>query len=346
MTAAVFSKLLALFLTVGLGWLAGRMNWLGAGVKLADATRVLSNLALYVCVPALLFRTTARIDLFTLPWRTVAAYFVPVVGVLLGVYAWRRWQAGRSQILANASAAAALPPALPAAPATHAIAAGFGNSVQLGIPMAAALFGEAGLAIHLALVSLHALVLLSVLTTLAELDLASAHKATGNAAGARSRVWAMLRTTARHTLIHPVVLPIVVGLAWNLAGAPVPSVIDETLQGLAAAVVPVCLLLIGLSLAQYGLKGRVHGALAATALKLLLLPAAVLLVARWGFGLTGLPLAVAVMMAALPTGTNALIFADRYRTLQAEATATIVFSTAAFVFTASGWLALLGWLAR
>ncbi len=339
MTAVVFSKLLALFLTVGLGWLAGRMNWLGAGVRLADATRVLSNLALYVCVPALLFRTTARIDLFTLPWRTVAAYFVPVAAVVLAVYGWRRWQASprRRPVPVELGGRA-----LPAATATHAIAATFGNSVQLGIPMAAALFGEAGLAVHLALVSLHALVLLSVLTTLAELDLA---RAGANGSG-RGRIGAMLLTTARHTLIHPVVLPIVVGLAWNLTGAPVPPVIDETLQGLAAAVVPVCLLLIGLSLAQYGLKGRVRGALAATALKLLLLPAAVLLVARWGFGLTGLPLAVAVMMAALPTGTNALIFADRYRTLQAEATATIVFSTAAFVFTAAGWLALLGWLER
>jgi malonate transporter and related proteins len=338
MTAAVFSKLLALFLTVGLGWLAGRKNWLGAGVKLADATRVLSNLALYVCVPALLFRTTARIDLFTLPWRTVAAYFVPVVGVMLCVYAWRRWQAARGARGPQSS--------LPAAPATHAIAAGFGNSVQLGIPMAAALFGEAGLAVHLALVSLHALVLLSVMTTLAELDLARDSPAGGAEDGARSRVWPMLRTTARNTLIHPVVMPILVGLAWNLAGAPVPAVIDEALKGLAAAVVPVCLLLIGLSLAQYGLKGRVRGALGATALKLVVVPAAVLVVARWAFGITGLPLAVAVMMAALPTGTNAIIFADRYRTLQAEATATIVFSTAAFVVTASGWLALLAWMAR
>ena len=334
MTAAVFSKLLALFLTVGLGWLAGRMNWLGAGVKPADATRVLSNLALYVCVPALLLRTTARIDLYTLPWRTVAAYFVPVLVVVLGVYAWRRWRTTSPTQLAEVQ---------PAAPATHAMAAGFGNSVQLGIPMAAALFGEAGLAIHLALISLHALVLLLLLTTLAELDLA---RAAPGVSGAKSRVLPMLRTMARNTVIHPVVMPIVVGLAWNLAGAPVPPVIDETLQSLAAAVVPVCLLLIGLSLAQYGLKGRLRGALAATALKLLLLPAAVLLVARWGFGLTGLPLAVAVMMASLPTGTNALIFADRYRTLQAEATATIVLSTAAFVVTAAGWLALLAWLAR
>ena len=40
------------------------------------------------------------------------------------------------------------------------------------------------------------------------------------------------------------------------------------------------------------------------------------------------------MLAALPVGSNALIFAQRYKTLQAEATAAIVFSTLAFVLTA------------
>ena len=52
------------------------------------------------------------------------------------------------------------------------------------------------------------------------------------------------------------------------------------------------------------------------------------------------------MMAAAPVGSNALIFALRYRTHEAEATAAIVLSTVAFVFTSSMWvavLALLGW---
>ena len=71
------------------------------------------------------------------------------------------------------------------------------------------------------------------------------------------------------------------------------------------------------------------------------LPALVLAVARWGFGLSGLPLAVVVMMAALPVGSNALIFSQRYAALEAEATAAIVFSTLGFVVTASLWLAVL-----
>jgi predicted permease len=109
-------------------------------------------------------------------------------------------------------------------------------------------------------------------------------------------------------------------------------------------VVPLCLVLIGLSLAYYGMQGHVRGALGVTLLKLLGLPALVLGVAHWGFGLAGLPLSVAVMLAALPVGSNALIFAQRYKTMQAEATAAIVFSTLGFVLTAPLWLALLGWL--
>jgi malonate transporter and related proteins len=58
-------------------------------------------------------------------------------------------------------------------------------------------------------------------------------------------------------------------------------------------------------------------------------------------GLRGLPLAVVVMAAAMPVGSNALIFSQRYETLEAEATAAIVFSTFAFVLTAPLWLVVL-----
>ena len=68
--------------------------------------------------------------------------------------------------------------------------------------------------------------------------------------------------------------------------------------------------------------------------------------ATLGFGLAGLPLAVLVMMSALPVGTNALIFAQRYDTLQAQATTAIVFSTLAFAATTTLWLGVLAWLGR
>ncbi len=310
MTLAVFYKLLSIVFAAALGYVAARRRWLGG----PEAARVLSSAAFFIFVPALLFRTAARIDFQTLPWRTLAAFFVPVVAALLAVYALQRRHGG-------------------AVPATRAISASFGNSVQIGIPMASALFGEPGLAIHITVVSLHALVLLSVATTLVELDLA-------REAG-RSSLRETLLLTLRNTVIHPVVLPVVAGLLFNAAGGTLPAAVDDALVMLASAVVPVCLVLIGVSLATYGLGGRTRGGTAVIVIKLLVLPAGVLAFGHWGLGLAGLPLAVVVMMSAMPVGSNALIFAQRYGTLEAEATGSIVISTVAFAFTAPLWLALL-----
>jgi predicted permease len=110
--------------------------------------------------------------------------------------------------------------------------------------------------------------------------------------------------------------------------------------------VPLCLVLIGMSLAYYGVRGAAKGAITLSVLKLLVLPAVVLLIGHWGMGLDGLALAVVVMAASLPVGSNALIFSQRYETLEAEATAAIVLSTFAFVLTAPLWLAVLNLLMR
>jgi malonate transporter len=279
---------------------AGKLRWLGD----KDPARTLSNAAFYIFIPALLFRTAARVEYDKLPRATLAAFFVPVMAVLIAVYAWQRWWNRKRRLPV-------------AAPSVRAITATFGNTVQVGIPMAAALFGEAGLAIHVTIVSLHALLLLAVVTTLVELSLA-------REAG-RSSLAATMVLTLRNTIIHPVVLPVVAGLAFNAAGLTLPAAIDE-------------------ALATYGLGGGAAGAVRILVVKLLVVPALVFAFAHFALGLTGLPLSVVVLMAAMPVGSNALIFAQRYRTLEAEATAAIVLSTVAFAATAPLWLALLGWV--
>lgn len=341
MSTLVLNKLLAIFGTVALGWLAGRLRWLGEPAGGIDPARLLGNAAFYIFVPALLFRTTARLDVAAMPWATVVAFFVPVTGMLLAVYGFGRWRRGvggaqRASDLAAGERAAA-------GPSVRAISVVFGNSVQVGIPVVSALFGEAGLGIHIALVSLHALVLLSLLTVLVELDLAR-ERATHDASAG---LWRTLRSTVRNTIIHPVVLPVLAGGLFNATGWPLPGPLDETLLLLGTAVAPLCLVLIGITLAYTAhatVRGAVRSALAVTVLKLLAMPGLVLAVAHWGFGLNGLPLQVAVLMAALPTGSNALIFAQRYRSLEAEATTAIVLSTLGFVLTAPLWLAVLAWL--
>ena len=321
MSVAVFLKLLAIFVIVAIGWVAGKLRWLGQN----DPARTLSNAAFYIFVPALLFRTTARLDLQHLPWGILAAFFGPVVLLLLIIYAWQRRWHRRGRISA-------------AAPSVRAISSTFGNTVQVGVPMVTALFGEAGLGIHITITSLHALTLLTVLTALVELDLARERRELGHS---DAHVLHTLGKTARNTIIHPVVLPVLAGLVWNLLLPPLPAIADETLQTMGQAVVPLCLVLIGMSLAYYGVRGAAKGALVITLLKLVVLPAVVLVIGRGLLGLAGLPLAVVVMASSLPVGSNALIFSQRYETLEAEATASIVFSTFAFVLTAPLWLVVL-----
>lgn len=319
MTVAVAYKLLAIVMIVGLGYVVGRLRWLGSAE--AEPARVLSNAAFYLFAPALFFRTTARLDPAELPWPMIAAFFVPVVALMLLHYTAQRWRRAERGLPA-------------AAPAVRVITVAFGNSLQIGIPLAAGVFGETGLGLHLALVSVHALILLLVATTMVELDLAR-----DRAAGAH--LGGVLLLTLRNTVIHPVVLPVLAGAAWQATGVPLPSAVDEVLQVLGAAVVPLCLTLIGMSLAYLGLPRSLRGALGLTAMKLVLQPALVLLVAGGVFGLRGLPLQVVVMLAALPSGTNALMFSQRYRAQEAETTAVNVISTLAFVATAPAWLMLL-----
>jgi malonate transporter len=335
----VLNKLLGIFCTVGLGWVAGRMRWLGEPAGGMDPARLLGNAAFYIFVPALLFRATARMDTATMPWAALLAYFGPAAAFVLVVYAWQRLRqpaAAPGHDLEASERAAAQP-------ATRAFAATFGNSAQVGLPVVAALFGEAGLAIHVALISLHALVLLTLCTMLIELDLARArslHEATAS-------LWRTLKSTVRNAVVHPVTLPVLAGGLWNLTGWPLPGPLDETLALLASAVAPLCLVLIGITLAYTDTRTvrlAARAALGTTLLKLLGLPALVLVVAHWGLGLGGLALGVVVLMAALPTGSNALIFAQRYRTLEAEATTTIVLSTVGYVATVTLWLGLLAWL--
>jgi predicted permease len=65
----------------------------------------------------------------------------------------------------------------------------------------------------------------------------------------------------------------------------------------------------------------------------------------WGaclsMGLSGVSLAVPVLAAGLPIGTNAMIFAQRYQTLEGESTTAVVLSTFCFIITAPLWLAIL-----
>ena len=294
MNPAVVSALVPVVLLVALGYAAGRLRWIRA-----EASKDLSNLVFVVLTPALMFRTMSSVRVQQLDFRPLAAYFAAAL-LLFGLTFLLQGFNRRAAVLA--------------------LAASFSNTVMIGIALIGLAYGEAGLVILLTLVSLHALVLLTAGTVLLELAVAR------EAAAAQPRaMWRTVLGAVRNAVIHPVPLPILAGLLFAQTGWALPQVVDRPLQWLGQAFGPLALLLVGVTLAGTAAGPHLRGALGITLAKNLLMPA---LVAGLGllWGLSGLPLLVMVVTAALPIGANVFLFSQRYAVAEELVTACVIVS--------------------
>lgn len=288
-------------LLVALGYVAGRLRWMRA-----DSVKDLSNLVFLVLTPALMFRTMGKVDVKQLELLPLATYFVAVF-ILFGVNLLWQGLNRRAAVLALAST--------------------FSNTVMIGIAFIGLAYGDDGLVILLALLSLHAVVLLTAGTVILELAVAR------EAAVAQPRaMWRTVLSAVRNAVIHPVPLPIIAGLLFAQTGWAIPEVVDRPLQWLGNAFGPLALLLVGVTLAGTTVGPHLRGALGLALVKNLLMPA---LVAGLGLlmGLSGLPLVVMVVTAALPMGANVFLFSQRYEVAEELVTASVIVSNAAALLT-------------
>lgn len=308
MNHPVFSALIPVVLLVALGYVAGRLRWMRA-----ESVKDLSNLVFLVLTPALMFRTMGKVDVKQLELLPLATYFVAVF-ILFGVNLLWQGLNRRAAVLALAST--------------------FSNTVMIGIAFIGLAYGEAGLVVLLALLSLHAVVLLTAGTVILELAVAR------EAAVAEPRaMWRTVLSAVRNAVIHPVPLPIIAGLLFAQTGWAIPEVVDRPLQWLGNAFGPLALLLVGVTLAGTTVGPHLRGALGLTLVKNLLMPA---LVAGLGLlmGLSGLPLVVMIVTAALPMGANVFLFSQRYAVAEELVTASVIVSNAVALLT----LPLVMWL--
>lgn len=308
MNHPVFSALIPVVLLVALGYVAGRLRWMRA-----DSVKDLSNLVFLVLTPALMFRTMGKVDVKQLELLPLATYFVAVF-ILFGVNLLWQGLNRRAAVLALAST--------------------FSNTVMIGIAFIGLAYGEAGLVVLLALLSLHAVVLLTAGTVILELAVAR------EAAVAEPRaMWRTVLSAVRNAVIHPVPLPIIAGLLFAQTGWAIPEVVDRPLHWLGNAFGPLALLLVGVTLAGTTVGPHLRGALSLTLVKNLLMPA---LVAGLGLlmGLSGLPLVVMIVTAALPMGANVFLFSQRYAVAEELVTASVIVSNAVALLT----LPLVMWL--
>ncbi len=208
--------------------------------------------------------------------RPVAAYFLGAGLLFLGILAV--WGLNRrATILALAST--------------------YSNLVMIGVPLVGLAYGQAGLVTLFTLISLHALVLLTLATVALELALAREQVQLGGTAPRHPL--ASVGLAVRNAVIHPVPLPIIVGLLFAQTGWALPPWVDQPLHWLGLAFGPLALLLVGVTLAHARIGGQWRAALGLALAKNLLLPALVL-AGGWLLGLAPAALTVMVVAAALP----------------------------------------------
>lgn len=308
----VASSLLPVVLLIGIGFAAGRLKLIRG-----EAVRDLSNLVFLVLVQALLFRTMATADLARLDLRSVALYYI-VAGAMLFALLFIRGLTSRSAVLA--------------------LAAIFSNTLMIGVPLVQLAYGQAGLVHLFTLISMHALILLTLATVVLELLVAREQAAAG--LGPRRHIAATVAQAVKNAVLHPVPLPIIAGFLYSLTGWGLHPVVERPLKLLGDAFGPVALVLVGVTLAQTAIGPHLRGALVISVLKTILHP-----LLMWGagraLGLTGLPLAVMVVAAALPVGANVFLFSQRYKKAEDLVTASVAVSTLMAVGTVSVVMGLL-----
>ena len=302
--SSVLTTILPVFGLIALGFVCARTKFIGTA-----AGQGLSQVVFNLAMPALLFRTVAVIDQQSLsPWPLWAALFGGIAVI---------WIA--TTIIARTTSL------LEAVPASAAMGAAFGNLAMLGLPLALAHFGDrAALPVGLIL-SIHA----PILWLAAVLHIESSGR------GQLPSLLAVIRQLVSQLIRNPIVLALLLGTFWRVSGLGLHPVPDRFLEMLGEAGVPMALVALGLTLAGYSLKGQWRGIITLLTLKLLCLPVAVWLIARYVVDLDPFWTHIALMLAAMPTGANAYLFAQRYDSGTAPVSGAIAVGTALSLITLS-----------
>lgn len=307
----VIETIAYVFGLVALGYASG---W--SGLLRPQVGEALTDFAIVIAVPALLFRTVANADLAgAQPWALWICYFsaIPVV-----------WMTGHMMVTRIFGRE-------PAVGVVGGLASSFSNLLLLGIPFVLGVYGQAGIEVLSLVLAVHLPTMMAASMVMFEWA--------RRGEGAPSRPLVVVKQFFRNLLTNPLIVGILAALVWRATGLEMPGLATRFIDSFAGIAGTVALFAMGLSLRKYGISGDVRPAFLMAGLKLLLLPALVLTTAYLA-GLPPLVAQVAVVGASLPTGVNPYLIASRFGTGQRLASNTMTISTAASVLTVSLWLAV------
>ena len=298
-----------LFALVFVGY--GLMRFSGWPAAMSDN---LSRFVFSVAMPAMLFRMMS--DLSRLPpvdARLLMAFFGSclIVFILGRLVAWKLFGLdGAGQSL-------------------FGLGGVFSNNVLLGIPLAKVTLGEAALPSVALVLVFNSLTLWTLVTVSVEW----ARHGSFTAHGFVKTVKAVLKT--------PIVASILSGTLFGLSGLPVPALIDQPLAMVGTAAAPLAMIVLGMGLAEYGIREGWQISTAITAVKLLVQPLVVWLLARL-LGLPPLETRVVVLLASLAVGANVYLMARHFKVLEGPVAGSLILSTMLSALTTPLIVSLLG----
>ncbi|WP_210496093.1 AEC family transporter [Microvirga antarctica] len=295
---------LPVFGLIAIGYLARKAN------LIAERTgEGLSEFVFKLSLPCLIFRTLVHAEIPAVqPWGYWISYFagVAVVWAAASLLARRMFGlTGIAQVVAGFSA-------------------GQANTVFVGVPMILKAYGDAGAVPLFLLIAIHLPITMTLATILAE--------------GRQASVWLIVK----RLVTHPIVVAILAGSAFRPLAFAIPSGAWQVVDLLASAAIPCALVSMGIALCRYGIAAGWTLPFLISALKLIVHPLIVLLLARYVFGVPPVWTGVAVLFASCPSGINAYLFAERYGEGVALASSAVALSTALALGTTLFWLAVLG----
>jgi len=284
-----------LFSLVFLGY--ALMRFSGWPKAMSDS---LSKFVFSVALPAMLFRLMS--DFSKLPpvdARLMIAFFggcliVFVIGRLL---AWKLFALdGVSQSI-------------------FALGGIFSNNVLLGLPLAKVTLGEAAMPSVALVIVFNALILWTLVTVSIEWAKHGSFSVQGFA------------KTLRGVLTNPVVAGIVAGVLFAWTGWSLPAAIDAPLTMVGQAASPMAMIALGMGLAEYGVFEGWRISAAISAVKLLVQPLAVWLLA-WLLDLPPMETRVVVLLASISVGANVYLMSRHFQVLEGPVASSLVLSTA------------------
>ena len=216
---------------------------------------------------------------------------------------------------------------------------GYPNTGFLGFPLALVAFGPEALAPTIVATILTVCGVFAVAIVLIETGLRREARGAGRD-GQAVPVW---RTVGRSLIRNPLLVAPALGALVPSVGLALPASVESFVKLLGGAASPCALVALGLFLAEKRRSGSTRPGTAAllVGMKLVAQPLLAYGLGRYLFALSPLPLHVAVLMAALPTGTGPFMLAEFYHR-EADLTARVVLvSTVLSVVTVSGYLATL-----